>query len=707
MQASQIPDAPIIPDDGAAPRELTVRDHAAIGVAPPDTSVIRLLGSGVTGPAFEGLRRLAHLTFITFSQTPRLELNHLSVIGNLPSLTRLRIHRCDGLPRLIRLVPFPLSLRTLELDSGPCGLNIAPDQPPGWSSHTALTSLCLAQANRIVFPDLDRLPEHILHLKLESPARGGGGGIKRKSPMTLSPHLESLEMKGAVGGGILKTCYLGAAVLRRGPDLSHLLALTRLVCQDCWIHPRDLHLPPNIDDAEFSKCVFDDPNEVIAGFRNSLGGTQWIPMDKLGRIGTVKLIACTGSINVNLGGEPDVHLRELTIMGSLTYIPSGGLSDSNFESFPTTLRSLTLSGARGVTERTIRKLPVTLENLVVIGLFDILPQRLRTLLPNSQVTMPAQGGAPPIFSQALRLALEDRVKGQPQAINTVINAVCRVQANMIVPGKPGGVYLFSGPSGVGKTELSQAMAQATDRPILILSMDNYVSEYAVTQLIGAPPALVGHEAGGQLTNFVQQHPNGIVVLDEIEKAHPKIITTFLGVFDRAELTDSQGLRASFENTIIVMTSNLGAQYIAALDWDGDPPGAIAQSKEVVTQLLREGISPEFVGRIQQIVPFQPLTPEVTNQIMRAYVLKYGADLKDGPNNLTVTISDAVWEPMLMLCQQNPALGLRPATHAFREQVGDAVIARALADGRIQAGDRIHLRRNAAFEIELSLVIDRS
>lgn len=207
----------------------------------------------------------------------------------------------------------------------------------------------------------------------------------------------------------------------------------------------------------------------------------------------------------------------------------------------------------------------------------------------------------------LKKTLEARVIGQDEAITLVSNAILRQRAGIQNPNRPIGSFLFLGPTGVGKTEVSKALAEAlfdNENNIIRIDMSEYMEKYSVSRLIGAPPGYVGYEEGGQLTEKVRRNPYSIVLFDEIEKANPEVYNLLLQILDEGRLTDSQGRLVDFKNTIIIMTSNLGSDYI------------LEGHKEMVEPLLHQTFKPEFLNRIDEIVYFNPLGKEVQKDIVK-------------------------------------------------------------------------------------------
>ena len=216
------------------------------------------------------------------------------------------------------------------------------------------------------------------------------------------------------------------------------------------------------------------------------------------------------------------------------------------------------------------------------------------------------------------LALDDtlkvRVIGQDDAITKVTDAILRSRAGINDEEKPIGSFLFLGPTGVGKTEVAKALAEQlfdTEKNIVRIDMSEYMEKFSVSRLVGAPPGYVGYEEGGQLTEAVRRHPYSIVLLDEIEKAHPDVFNILLQVLDDGRITDSKGNTVSFKNTIIIMTSNIGSQYLLE--------GNNEENRKLVKEELKVHFKPEFLNRIDEIVMFNSLDSSVVRKIIDKFI----------------------------------------------------------------------------------------
>ena len=268
------------------------------------------------------------------------------------------------------------------------------------------------------------------------------------------------------------------------------------------------------------------------------------------------------------------------------------------------------------------------------------------------------------------LHLEDilhrRVIGQDEAVTKVSDAILRSRAGLRDPKRPIGSFLFLGPTGVGKTELAKALAEALfddEHNIVRIDMSEYMEKYSVSRLIGAPPGYVGYEEGGQLTEAVRRRPYSVVLFDEVEKAHPDVFNVLLQVLDDGRITDSQGRTVDFKNTIIILTSNLGSDLI--LEGIGENGEISEEARDGVTQLLRRSFRPEFLNRLDEIVFYKPLTKENIRGIVDLLV----ADLQKrmAQRQLTVTLTDAA-KDYLIAKGYDPIYGARPLKRLIQTEV---------------------------------------
>lgn len=274
--------------------------------------------------------------------------------------------------------------------------------------------------------------------------------------------------------------------------------------------------------------------------------------------------------------------------------------------------------------------------------------------------------------------LHERVIGQDQAVQAVSDAVLRSRAGLQDPSRPLGSFLFLGPTGVGKTELAKALAENlfdSEKHMVRIDMSEYMEKYSVSRLVGAAPGYVGYEEGGQLTEAVRRNPYTIVLLDEVEKAHPDVFNILLQVLDDGRLTDSQGRTVDFKNTIIIMTSNLGSELLL----DGMENGQITQAtKDNVMKLVRSHFKPEFLNRIDDIVTFNPLQQADIRRIVVKDVAGLQKRLAD--QQITLTFTDAALDK-LDTDGYEPAYGARPLQRLITERV-ETPLAKQIIGGTI-------------------------
>ncbi|WP_440993410.1 ATP-dependent chaperone ClpB [Cysteiniphilum litorale] len=281
--------------------------------------------------------------------------------------------------------------------------------------------------------------------------------------------------------------------------------------------------------------------------------------------------------------------------------------------------------------------------------------------------------------------LGKRVIGQKEAITAVSNAVRRARSGLSDPNRPTGSFLFLGPTGVGKTELTKALAEFmfdSEDAMLRVDMSEYMEKHSVARLIGAPPGYVGYEQGGYLTEHVRRKPYSVILLDEVEKAHPDVFNILLQILDDGRLTDSQGRTVDFKNTVLIMTSNLGSQLIQEkLHSEG-----YDQVKEQVLQVVLQHFRPEFINRIDETVVFEPLDKEMIKQIAEIQINRVRKRLHE--RDLTLTIS-AVAMDELADHGFDPVFGARPLKRAIQQYIENP-LATYLLEGRYVAGDVIQI-----------------
>ncbi len=289
------------------------------------------------------------------------------------------------------------------------------------------------------------------------------------------------------------------------------------------------------------------------------------------------------------------------------------------------------------------------------------------------------------------LEMEDRIGarliGQRAAVTTVADAVRRSRAGISDPNRPTGSFLFLGPTGVGKTELAKSLADFLfddETAMVRIDMSEYSEKHSVARLVGAPPGYIGYEQGGQLTEAVRRRPYSVVLLDEVEKAHPDLFNILLQVLDDGRLTDGQGRTVDFRNTILIMTSNLGSQYLADATLD---PSA---THDAVMALVRKAFRPEFLNRLDDIVLFDPLTKEELGRIVEIQLGRLNRRL--APRRITVEVSEAA-EQWLGATGFDPIYGARPLRRLVQSTIEDA-LARGLLAGGIHDGQTVRFDANA-------------
>jgi ATP-dependent Clp protease ATP-binding subunit ClpB len=283
----------------------------------------------------------------------------------------------------------------------------------------------------------------------------------------------------------------------------------------------------------------------------------------------------------------------------------------------------------------------------------------------------------------LEQELGKRLIGQKDAVRAVSEAVRRTRAGISDPDRPTGSFLFLGPTGVGKTELAKALAAYLfddEKALVRIDMSEYGEKFAVSRLVGAPPGYVGYEQGGQLTEAVRRRPYSVILLDEVEKAHPEVFDVLLQVLDDGRLTDGQGRTVDFRNTILILTSNLGSQVLV------DPGIAWEQKQDAVQDLVRQAFKPEFVNRLDDIVVFAPLTQDDLGQIVSLYVDRLERRLAERRLQLAVTPDARGW---LAERGYDPIYGARPLRRLMQHEIDDR-LAKALLEGAIRDGDTVRV-----------------
>ena len=281
--------------------------------------------------------------------------------------------------------------------------------------------------------------------------------------------------------------------------------------------------------------------------------------------------------------------------------------------------------------------------------------------------------------------LHQRVVGQDEAVRLVSEAILRSRAGIADPDKPIGSFLFLGPTGVGKTELAKTLAEAlfdSEKNLVRIDMSEYMEKFSVSRLIGAPPGYVGYEEGGQLTEAVRRQPYSVVLFDEVEKAHPDVFNILLQVLDDGRITDSQVRTVDFKNTIIILTSNLGSQFL--LDGIG-PNGEITEeARNQVSDLLKHSFRPEFLNRLDEIVFYKPLTKDNVTHIIDLMVAELNRRL--GDKQLTVSLTERAKDHVIDSAY-DPIYGARPLRRYLQHTV-ETLISRKIISGEVEPGDTL-------------------
>jgi ATP-dependent Clp protease ATP-binding subunit ClpB len=303
---------------------------------------------------------------------------------------------------------------------------------------------------------------------------------------------------------------------------------------------------------------------------------------------------------------------------------------------------------------------------------------------------------------AMEERLHDRVIGQDEAIVAVSNAVRRARAGLQDPNRPLGSFLFLGPTGVGKTELAKALAAFLfddDQAMIRIDMSEYMEKHSVSRLVGAPPGYVGYDEGGQLTEAVRRRPYSVVLLDEIEKAHPDVFNILLQILDDGRLTDSQGRVVDFKNTVVIMTSNIGSDVIQQLGTT-----EYEHMRDAVTQVLRQHFRPEFLNRIDETIIFHSLTQEQIRDIVGIQLAALAGRLRD--RRISIELTDDA-KGLLAERGWDQVYGARPLKRAIQRSILDP-LALDVLQGKFQEGDTILIRRdgsNLVFDTDRSAVRD--
>jgi ATP-dependent Clp protease ATP-binding subunit ClpC len=295
--------------------------------------------------------------------------------------------------------------------------------------------------------------------------------------------------------------------------------------------------------------------------------------------------------------------------------------------------------------------------------------------------------------------LHKRIIGQNEAINAVSKAIRRTRSGLKDPKRPSGSFIFLGPSGVGKTETAKALAEflfGDEESLIQIDMSEYMEKHTVSRLIGSPPGYVGYDEGGQLTEAVRRKPFSIVLLDEVEKAHPDVFNTLLQILEDGRLTDAQGRTVDFKNTVIIMTSNLGTKDLSkniGFSNSGDT-GSYEKMKSKVAEELKRYFKPEFLNRIDETIVFHQLTVEEVTEIVDLMLERIHKQLKN--SDIEIVLSE---ESKVFLATEgyNKEFGARPLRRSIQKLLEDP-LSEELLQGKYKAGSTIVISLNSKEEI---------
>ena len=283
--------------------------------------------------------------------------------------------------------------------------------------------------------------------------------------------------------------------------------------------------------------------------------------------------------------------------------------------------------------------------------------------------------------------LHKRVIGQEEGVKAVAEAVLRARAGLKDASKPIGSFIFMGPTGVGKTELAKALSEAlfdTEKNLIRIDMSEYMEKHSVSRLVGAPPGYVGYDEGGQLTEAVRRKPYSVILFDEIEKAHPDVFNILLQLLDDGRLTDNQGRTVDFKNTIVIMTSNIGSNYL--IDGIRDDGTVDAKVKQEVEDEMKKYFRPEFLNRIDEIVVFSPLTEDQIVKIIELAMKDIEKRLEE--RNIRLTLTDKA-KKFIADESYDPAYGARPVKRFLQRNV-ETELAGEIIRGTVKDGDDVEI-----------------
>ena len=291
--------------------------------------------------------------------------------------------------------------------------------------------------------------------------------------------------------------------------------------------------------------------------------------------------------------------------------------------------------------------------------------------------------------------LHERIVGQEEAISALSRAIRRSRAGLSSPHRPIGSFIFLGPTGVGKTEIARTLGEflfGSERALVRFDMSEYMEKHAIAKMIGSPPGYVGHEEGGQLTEKVKRQPYSVILLDEIEKAHPDILNILLQVFEDGRITDAYGQTVDFKNTLWIMTSNIGSAHIArtsgklGFGQHGEEAG-FKDRRDMVLHEMKRTLSPEFINRIDEIIVFDALNEEQLVDISRILVRRLNESIAE--REIELVVDDAVYAWLVETTCKDRSYGARPLRRAIQRHIEDG-LSEALIEGKFREG-RIEVR----------------